>query len=142
MSKSKGSDPFDAMADLLEILRLRIIVDGLEISIARMTFIGHHLKSNMLLEAKGERLLQNANALDLKVEIPETPRKCFAFSSCGEESRMTFQVLRNSARARRSTLANKETTPKLAEAVPVESEGISAFKGLHPHFLRAVRSQR
>ena len=47
---------------------------------------------------------------------------------------MTFQVLRKSARTRRSTLANKETTPKLAEAVPVESEGISAFKVWHRIF--------
>ncbi len=45
------------------------------------------------------------------------------------------------ARVQRSTLAQIETTPKLAEAVPAESEGISAFNVWLPHFLRAMWMQ-
>ncbi len=64
-----------------------------------------------MILAKGARLLENALCSMIKMEIPETPAE--------------------TARVRRSTLAHKETTPKLAEAVPAESEGISAFNAWH-----------
>ena len=54
-----------------------------------------------------------------------------------DESQKYPRLLREQ-HASEDPLWQKETTPKLAEAVPVESKGISAFNGWQPHFHRAV----
>ncbi len=58
---------------------------------------------------------------------------CIFFVRCGFKDVVPSPA--EIARVRRSTLAHKEITSKLAEAVPAESEGISAFNGCRRIFI-------